>query len=386
MKTDYHRLIHRHGINGKRNAAWTSRRLKYLYAVGVSIFTLVLLFLVYRKHGGEVKRVNGASLEAQYPAYDDGNETEPPRLKPDELPHIAMKDMIDYSGMFEDEDSFRNAPIIRVLPESKTRRYRDIVLQHERYYRAHETRLYVPKLKKDYQITLDEFVEKFRKQGQPVIIPFESLRSMNFTMKPYTISELQTIYPNTMRKSYKYGKAAVSYIDLGPAIASLARDRKLVKGKEGRNFPRKLKFTLNAVKKLDFQRPPLFNNQRTMLGSLWFGSTTATTPNHCDCCDNVAIMVTGTKRWTVAPPSESRIVKPTNCTGGLCWANLENPNRPKNNFEKKMANSYQMFIFDLLPGEMLYLPAGWFHHVENLTPTIMTNYWARGGPAFLADA
>ena len=31
-------------------------------------------------------------------------------------------------------------------------------------------------------------------------------------------------------------------------------------------------------------------------------------------------------------------------------------------------------------GHVLYMPAGWFHHVENLAPTVMANYWLGAGP------
>ena len=40
-------------------------------------------------------------------------------------------------------------------------------------------------------------------------------------------------------------------------------------------------------------------------------------------------------------------------------------------------------VVDIAPGEILYMPAGWFHHVENADPTIMVNFWTRGGPAIL---
>ena len=38
-------------------------------------------------------------------------------------------------------------------------------------------------------------------------------------------------------------------------------------------------------------------------------------------------------------------------------------------------------VFDLHAGEMLYLPNGWFHHVENLGITMMANFWTRGKSA-----
>ena len=121
-----------------------------------------------------------------------------------------------------------------------------------------------------------------------------------------------------------------------------------------------------------------------MQPSLWFGGTTSSTKMHSDCCDNYAMMVAGTKRWTVAPPSEARLLQPK-CTGGLCWVkSLEHPDEhARTAKEKQLAAKVQKTTFDLGPGEMLFLPTGWFHHVENLDPTIMVNYWAKGGPAFL---
>lgn len=49
---------------------------------------------------------------------------------------------------------------------------------------------------------------------------------------------------------------------------------------------------------------------------------------------------------------------------------------------KKLRDMTQLVSFDLNPGEMLYLPAGWFHHIENVGPTIMVNYWSKAKPFF----
>lgn len=35
-------------------------------------------------------------------------------------------------------------------------------------------------------------------------------------------------------------------------------------------------------------------------------------------------------------------------------------------------------MVDLNPGDVLYLPNGWFHHVENIGVTFMANFWIRG--------
>ena len=35
------------------------------------------------------------------------------------------------------------------------------------------------------------------------------------------------------------------------------------------------------------------------------------------------------------------------------------------------------FIVEIPAGSLLYMPAGWFHHVKNMGPTVMVNFWTR---------
>jgi ribosomal protein L16 Arg81 hydroxylase len=37
------------------------------------------------------------------------------------------------------------------------------------------------------------------------------------------------------------------------------------------------------------------------------------------------------------------------------------------------------------PGELLYVPAGWYHHVRALTFSLSSNRWARALPLALHD-
>jgi oxalate decarboxylase/phosphoglucose isomerase-like protein (cupin superfamily) len=41
--------------------------------------------------------------------------------------------------------------------------------------------------------------------------------------------------------------------------------------------------------------------------------------------------------------------------------------------------------FVMKPGEVLYLPRGWTHFVENLTPSLMVNTWRRGPAAIIEN-
>jgi len=279
--------------------------------------------------------------------------------------------------LFEDQEEYDKAPIIQVKKHSKTIKYRKIVLKTEKHFRVFPTRLYVPRLRKDIKLSPQRFHELFTLKHMPVIVNFDSMRHLNFTTKSYTLDELQKIYPNTKPKVYKYGDVVNEEIDLGPAVASLTSDAKLRKTSDGRNYPRNTKIQPSSLKKLDIKYPPFkLPSQGFMLPSLWFGATSSSTPLHADCCDNFAVMIAGTKRWTLAPPSEARVLHPV-CNGGLCWVK-ELPHADedaKSTKEKNIIKKTQLVAFDLNPGEMLFLPEGWFHHIENVVPTVMINFW-----------
>mmetsp|Transcript_33038 Transcript_33038/g.52997 ORF Transcript_33038/g.52997 Transcript_33038/m.52997 type:complete len:108 (-) Transcript_33038:709-1032(-) len=46
--------------------------------------------------------------------------------------------------------------------------------------------------------------------------------------------------------------------------------------------------------------------------------------------------------------------------------------------DAEMKNKLNAVGIELKAGEMLYLPAGWWHHIENLGPTVMVNFWTLG--------
>ena len=39
----------------------------------------------------------------------------------------------------------------------------------------------------------------------------------------------------------------------------------------------------------------------------------------------------------------------------------------------------RMFVVDLKPGELLYMPAGWGHCVHNIGHSVMLNFWLKMG-------
>lgn len=251
----------------------------------------------------------------------------------------------------------------------------------------------VPKFKPTNKITVEVFHQHFRKLGRPVIIPFECLSNIkNFSMKALTMEELELLFPfdEEENKTSTYRANALvkksSNLDLAQAIHNIARDVSLVRMENGaRNYPRNMHVNPAALSKLGIQAPPLIVHKDSSsryfnLPSLWFGPTdkNADTKFHTDPGDNFVQMLVGRKRIVLAPPTDYRLLNPTcSLKAGLCWANFKFPfvERSLKEWEKTLLKRLNTIDFTLNAGEMLYIPSGWFHAVQNVKPSIMVNWW-----------
>ena len=96
-------------------------------------------------------------------------------------------------------------------------------------------------------------------------------------------------------------------------------------------------------------------------------------------------MIHGVKRWTIFPPDDMFVLgcddgcmadtsvdskSGGNKYNGLCWC----PQKVVKSGDT-IPDRAQPYTFDLHPGEIYYMPAGWFHSVQNLDDTIMINQW-----------
>ena len=108
------------------------------------------------------------------------------------------------------------------------------------------------------------------------------------------------------------------------------------------------------------------------------------TQGHIDSKDNFVYQLIGKKRWTLFPPADYKYLYYKEEKGSLEWsAVLSYPG-------EKDLEKFPLFVKThpvsvvLQEGEVLYLPRGWTHFVENLTPALMINTWRRGPPAITA--
>lgn len=113
----------------------------------------------------------------------------------------------------------------------------------------------------------------------------------------------------------------------------------------------------------------------------WLGPSGTVTPLHCDYDDNIFAQIWGTKRIFLAPPHHDEFLYPREANAILFGSPFD-PEAP--DFEKfPLARQAAMIECIMQPGELLYVPAGWYHQVRALTFSLSANRWARALPLAL---
>ena len=121
--------------------------------------------------------------------------------------------------------------------------------------------------------------------------------------------------------------------------------------------------------------PPSFGDNSIEPPAFWLGAGGGVTPMHKDSTDNFAYQICGTKRWTLFPVRDIPFLYMDRPLENSDFATSSvDPMNPNLNEFPLFANARSVVV-DLMAGEMLYLPAGWAHHVENLSTSLMINYW-----------
>ena len=116
----------------------------------------------------------------------------------------------------------------------------------------------------------------------------------------------------------------------------------------------------------------------------WLGPARTVTPLHCDYDDNVFAQILGTKRIFLAPPHHDAFLYARQANPVL-YASPFDPEAP--DFDAfPLARQAAVVECVVRPGDMLYVPAGWYHQVRALTFSLSANRWARGVPLALARA
>ncbi|MEH6434428.1 cupin-like domain-containing protein [Massilia sp. DD77] len=115
----------------------------------------------------------------------------------------------------------------------------------------------------------------------------------------------------------------------------------------------------------------------------WMGPAGTVTPLHADYDDNLFAQVWGSKRIFLAPPHHDEFLYPREANA-LLFGSPFDPEAP--DFDRfPLARQAALVELVVQPGDMLYVPAGWYHQVRSLSFSLSSNRWSRALPMALVD-
>lgn len=129
-------------------------------------------------------------------------------------------------------------------------------------------------------------------------------------------------------------------------------------------------------------RPYLLDaSKHVSLVNFWFGGQGCKSPLHFDFEDNFLVQISGRKRVTLFPPTEDDNLYPaTGCKLPHC--SRVNIFAPEQQIELTFPLYSQAKLrktqVTLEPGNILFIPRGWWHAVESLDVSISVNFWWSG--------
>ena len=125
---------------------------------------------------------------------------------------------------------------------------------------------------------------------------------------------------------------------------------------------------------------PHLEHIKNKAGSLWIGNRTKIAA-HWDQQDNIAVVVHGKRRFTLLPPEQisNLYIGPLDATIAgrpISMVDFNNPDFQQHPKFRDAIKEAQMAV--LAPGDALYIPSMWFHHVESLEDIgVLYNIWWR---------
>ena len=122
------------------------------------------------------------------------------------------------------------------------------------------------------------------------------------------------------------------------------------------------------------------------LASIWIGNRSRIAA-HYDLPDNLACVVAGRRRFTLFPPEQLANLYPGpidfNPAGQqISLVDFHQPDLERYPlFQEALENAQ---VVELEPGDALFIPSMWWHHVESLgSLNTLVNYWWRKSPAYM---
>lgn len=117
----------------------------------------------------------------------------------------------------------------------------------------------------------------------------------------------------------------------------------------------------------------------------YFGCGGNTTACHCDPSENILVLISGTKRFEIFPPTDVDVLYPNRPPAYL--RGTVPPFTSTTDMDEETAARYPLYrharpqTVDLVPGDMLYLPIFWWHSVSgSFERNMLINWWTEVHP------
>jgi hypothetical protein len=122
------------------------------------------------------------------------------------------------------------------------------------------------------------------------------------------------------------------------------------------------------------------------LASVWLGNRSRIAAHH-DVPDNLACVAVGRRRFTLFPPEQvgNLYVGPLDLTpAGQAISLVDFAEPDFERFPRFAEAMRHALVVELAPGDALFIPSLWWHHVEALDAfNVLVNYWWRGVPEWM---
>lgn len=119
------------------------------------------------------------------------------------------------------------------------------------------------------------------------------------------------------------------------------------------------------------------------LPRIWVGNASSIT-THFDASDNIACVAAGRRRFTLFPPAQTPnlYIGPLDHTVAgqpLSMVDMATPDLER--FPRFTEALEASLVAELEPGDAIFIPALWWHHVEALSPfNLLVNFWWTDSP------
>ncbi|WP_299309727.1 cupin-like domain-containing protein [uncultured Croceicoccus sp.] len=127
---------------------------------------------------------------------------------------------------------------------------------------------------------------------------------------------------------------------------------------------------------------------RSLISSIWIGTATRIAA-HNDFPDNLACCAVGRRRFTLFPPDQfaNLYLGPIDNTPAGRAVSMVDFHAPDLDAHPRFADALRhAVVAELEPGDALYIPSMWWHHVEALsTFNALVNFWWRDTPRWMGQ-